>query len=64
MYGMRWTPYSETTKEVLEEQLGHEWSFDVDTDGVSGQLVTAGFMRRMDKLSKYSASSDFSLHPP
>ncbi|KAL5320392.1 hypothetical protein ACEPPN_011193 [Leptodophora sp. 'Broadleaf-Isolate-01'] len=50
MYGMRWTPYSETTKEVLEEQLGHEWSFDVDTDGVSGQLVTAGFMRRMDKL--------------
>ncbi|KAG4427229.1 hypothetical protein IFR05_017288 [Cadophora sp. M221] len=50
MYGMHWSPYSETTKEVLEERLSQEWSVDVDTDGVSAQLVTAGFKRRMEKL--------------
>ncbi|KAH7364741.1 SGNH hydrolase-type esterase domain-containing protein [Rhexocercosporidium sp. MPI-PUGE-AT-0058] len=50
MYGMQWTPYSETTKEVLEERLSDKWSFDIDTDGVSGQLVTAGFKKRMEAL--------------
>ncbi|KAH7419702.1 SGNH hydrolase-type esterase domain-containing protein [Cadophora sp. MPI-SDFR-AT-0126] len=50
MYGMQWTPYSETLQTRLDEQLGNEWKVNIDTDGVSGQLVTAGFRKRMEGL--------------
>ncbi|PVH72044.1 GDSL-like Lipase/Acylhydrolase [Cadophora sp. DSE1049] len=50
MYGMQWTPYSETLQTRLDEQLGNEWNVEIETDGVSGQLVTAGFKKRMEGL--------------
>ncbi|PBP19456.1 asparagine amidase a [Diplocarpon rosae] len=56
MCGMNFTPYSTAMKKKLEETIGGkgELSFVVDTDGVSGQLVTNGFRERMASL--YSAS--------
>ncbi|KAK0108547.1 hypothetical protein ONS95_003347 [Cadophora gregata] len=50
MYGMHWSPYSKTLQTALEEQLGSEWKVEIETDGVSGQLVTTGFRRRMEGL--------------
>ncbi|KAG4416287.1 hypothetical protein IFR04_010568 [Cadophora malorum] len=50
MFGMKYTPYSETLQTRLDEQLGSEWKVEIETDGVSGELVTAGFRKRMEVL--------------
>ncbi len=56
MYGMVFTPYSNTMKAVLQEELGGKggMTFEVDTNGVSGQLVTeqAGFRERMGAVCR------------
>jgi len=62
MFGMKYTPYSETLQTRLDEQLGSEWKVEIETDGVSGELVTAGFRKRMEVLCeflfRFSTSSD------
>ncbi|KAL2060197.1 hypothetical protein VTL71DRAFT_9592 [Oculimacula yallundae] len=58
-YGMLMTPFSATTKRVLDERLGKEFEVQVATSGVSGQLVTRGFRERMGELYS-SPSSDSS----
>ncbi len=81
MYGMMFTPYSETLEERLNSLLNdteeevdkepeekpsgngdsyqeknekkeQEWDIVIDTDGVSGELVTKGFERRMQRTCK------------
>jgi len=56
------TPYSRTLRNVLEKRLnaygrsegekegkeGEKWNVKVETDGVSGELVTKYFLRRME----------------
>jgi lysophospholipase L1-like esterase len=48
-YGMRFTPYSTWLKTMLEEELTGVKKVNVDTDGVSGELVLRGFRGRMEK---------------
>ncbi|KAI9053807.1 hypothetical protein LZ554_002755 [Drepanopeziza brunnea f. sp. 'monogermtubi'] len=57
MYGKHRAPYSVTMKRILEENLGEkaEMGFDVDTNGVSGQLVVNGFKERMRNI--YTANT-------
>ncbi|CAL3973261.1 unnamed protein product [Diplocarpon coronariae] len=52
MYGMKFTPYSAIMKKTLEGTIGGkgELHFHVDTNGVSGQLVTNGFRERIANL--------------
>src|SRR6187402_3902332 len=77
MFGMQFTPYSETMEIVLNERLnknqeqqgGPKWDIEVETNGVSGQLVTAGFTRRMERIcmsnlpSSIPFSRNLSLRP-
>ncbi|CZT02798.1 related to esterase [Rhynchosporium graminicola] len=56
-YGMRMTPYSKTMKRVLAAEIGYEFEFEVETNGVSGQQVTSGFRKRMEDL--YSSPNSF-----
>ena len=53
MFGMKFTPYSETLQTRLDEQLGSEWKVEIETNGVSGELVTAGFRQRMEVLCEF-----------
>jgi lysophospholipase L1-like esterase len=48
-YGLRFTPYSTTLSQRLKEALEQHYEIEVHTDGESGELVTAGFLRRMQQ---------------
>jgi lysophospholipase L1-like esterase len=52
-FGMIMTPYSQILKRTLETKIltGDRWRIiDVETDGLSGDLVTRGtFVRRMER---------------
>ena len=41
-YGLSMDPYSSTMKEFLEGRIGDGYEIEVETDGVSGELVTGG----------------------
>lgn len=65
-WGMVMTPYSRTLRDVLEKRLnaygrsegekegkeGEKWNVLVETDGVSGELVTKYFLGRMESQCK------------
>jgi len=52
-YGLRFTPYSTTLLEHLNSAIGDQYDITIDTDGVSGESVTAGFLRRMRRRCMY-----------
>jgi hypothetical protein len=54
------TPYGNSMRESLEKKLneasgkdGEKWNVKVETDGVSGALVTKTFLRRMEEQCKH-----------
>jgi hypothetical protein len=56
-YGARFTPYSKWLKSKLEAKLSDSYYISIETDGVSGDLVTRGFRRRMERQCKIQSSS-------
>jgi lysophospholipase L1-like esterase len=46
-YGLSMDPYSSTMTEFLESKVGGVYEIEVETDGVSGELITRGFEGRM-----------------
>ena len=61
-FGLRFTPYSTTLVQRLQEEFGQEQDIEIVTDGVSGQAVTAGFLRRMKRHCKITLFPF--LYPP
>jgi lysophospholipase L1-like esterase len=56
-YGLSMDPYSSTMKELLEARIGDEYEIEVETDGVSGELVTGGgFEGRMRSWCEFVLS--------
>ena len=52
-YGMSYDPYSKALLKTLRESLpATQWDIDIKVDGVSGELVCAGFEQRMNKHCK------------
>jgi len=52
-YGMCFTPYSSTLLEHLSTVISDQYEITIDTDGVSGESVTAGFLKRMRRQCVY-----------
>ncbi len=57
---MRYDPYSATLRERLEEEMP-EFEIAIETEGESGQMVTGGFLERMQYIcmSGFTYSVDF-----
>jgi lysophospholipase L1-like esterase len=56
-YGLSMDPYSSTMKELLEARIGDQYEIEVETDGVSGELVTGGgFEGRMRSWCEFVLS--------
>jgi hypothetical protein len=64
-HGLHYTPYSDTLFDKLRSNLSlsTRYNISIDTDGMSGDQVTGGFLTRMQDRCTYPSPSPLSLLP-
>ncbi len=62
-YGLNFTPYSDTLLDKLRSNLSisTRYNISIDTDGMSGDQVTGGFLTRMKECCTYLPIPPFAL---